>query len=60
MFNEEDTERVLMVNASNAFNSIVKLSFIIQKRCVHFCQNILTTPSDHQQIFISNVAGQKN
>ena len=59
MFNEEDAERVLMVNPSNAFNSIVKLSFIIQKLSVHFYQHILTTPSDHQQILISNVAGRK-
>lgn len=60
MFNKEETERVLMVDALNAFNSILKIvTWVkIQKSCVHLYQHILTTPTNHQQIFLFKVAGQ--
>ena len=60
MFNKEETERVLMADALNAFNSILKIVtwVIIQKSCVHLYQHILTTPTNHQQIFLFKVAGQ--
>ena len=52
MFNEEDTEAVLMVDASNAFNSINHETFLpISKMLYPSC--IL-----QQQIFIFKVAGQ--
>ena len=60
MFNKDETERVLMVDALNAFNSILKIvTWVkIQKSCVHLYQHILTTPANHQQIFLFKVAGQ--
>lgn len=60
MFNKDETERVLMVDALNAFNSILKIVtwVIIQKSCVHLYQHIFTTPTNHQQIFLFKVAGQ--
>ena len=60
MFNKDETERVLMVDVLNAFNSILKIVtwVIIQKSCVHLYQHIFTTPTNHQQIFLFKVAGQ--
>ena len=52
MFTEDETEAILMVDASNTFNSINRDAFLtMQKYYIHLQQCTLTFVTEHQAIF---------